>query len=248
MMVITVNFENLRTDFKHTCPECDDHKDIDYKTLKEGDFSYQTVLFSKTVSHQKLISIIEDEISKFFMEKDIPKCGHIFVVGIGNDSHTADSVGPRSLKYLHVNSHLLALGIDLSGFVVSSLAPGVQGETGIDTTRLIDCIKKEIKPDCMIIVDSFVTDDAHAIGRTLYITDEGLTPGSGLMGNNGAISFENTGIPVLTIGIPTAVEISLENKKKETHKYLLSPSDIDIYVREISEIIGLGIDAALQAK
>lgn len=218
---------------------------VHVEVVEEAGFFYRTLSFPRTISHRELIATLKNEIKAFLKKRDIKRDDHVFVVGIGNDSHTADSIGPKSLKFLHVNSHLLNLGLDIDNYIVSSLEPGVLGETGIDTFKIIQSVVDEIRPNCLILIDSFVTDSVDMIGTTILLTDEGLTPGSGIKGNNATICEKTLGIPILTVGIPTAVEIFLKTKKGEEKSYLLSPADIDIFVKEISEIIGQSIDLAL---
>lgn len=53
------------------------------------------------------------------------------------------------------------------------------------------------------------------------------------------ISFKTVNLPVLVIGIPTAIEVSFSKSKKDKNfSYLVSTYDIDLYVTEISKIIG----------
>ena len=40
----------------------------------------------------------------------IKKTDHIFIVGLGNDNHTADSVGPKTLKSINFNAYLNNIG------------------------------------------------------------------------------------------------------------------------------------------
>lgn len=237
--------EKLRNDFIHNAKHESNKNEICIDSSFANDFFYYTLSFPKRIPHRELIEELKNKIREFMHNKKIKTKAHILVVGIGNDSHTADSIGPLSLKFLHVNSHLLRLGLSIKGYTVSSLEPGVLGQTGIETSRIVKSVVDEIKPDCLLIVDSFITDDAYNIGRTIYLTDEGITPGSGIKGNNETISELTIGLPTFTIGIPTAVEIFLNGPKGKTKPYLLSPSDIDLYVREISEIIGLSIDEVL---
>ena len=48
------------------------------------------------------------------------------------------------------------------------------------------------------------------------------------------------GIPVIVIGIPTAIEIEIDSKS-----YIVSTKDIDSYVLEISKIISEAINETL---
>jgi hypothetical protein len=124
---------------------------------------------------------------------------------------------------------------------ISALEPGVLGTTGIDTFRIIESVSSEIKPDLIILIDSFVTNKISFLNKSIEINDDGIIPGSGLYGNNKSIKKETINVPVLVIGIPTA----LEYKKSGNTPLLISTSDVDEYVIKISEIIGTSINEVL---
>ena len=78
------------------------------------------------------------------------------------------------------------------------------------------------------------------LNHTIQITNEGIIPGSGLKSINSEISYKTLKIPVLVIGVTTAIEI------KNNHiSYILSSKDIDDYVSQISKIIGETINDTL---
>ena len=165
------------------------------------------------------------------------------VVGLGNNSHTADSIGPKTLQYIKVNSHLPSLGIKVDSNIISTLEPKVLSVTGIDTKRIVESVVEEIKPDLVILIDSFVTEDIKYLEHTIELTTKGIIPGSGIKGINSEISQKTLNVPVLVIGVPTAIELKLNNKNNIN--YLLSTNHIDDYINKISEIIGLSINECL---
>ncbi|MBR6113236.1 MAG: GPR endopeptidase, partial [Bacilli bacterium] len=174
------------------------------------------------------------------------KKDHIFIVGLGNENHTADSIGPKTLKHIQVNSFLENIGVEISGNKVSALEPGVLGETGILTDKIISSVSKEIKPDLIILIDSFVSDDINYLNKTIEITNYGINPGSGLKGINSKIDKTTLGIPILVIGVVTAIEIKFTNDNNINFiPYLLSTKDIDEFVINISKIIGQSINEAI---
>ena len=154
-------------------------------------------------------------------------------MGLGNDNHTADSVGPKVLKYIKVNGYLK--NFNYKKQLVSALEPGVMGETGIVTERIIASVSKEIKPDIIIVIDSFVTNNINYLNKSIEITDLGLDIGSGIKKINSKIDKETLGIPIMAIGVPTAVEVNFKDDKLN---YLLSSKEIDDYVIKIARIIG----------
>ena len=176
----------------------------------------------------------------FIKKMGISKDKHFFIVGLGNENHTADSIGPKVIKYINVNSHFEDMGIHINNAKISALEPGVLGQTGINTKRIIESVVEEIKPNIVILIDSYVSKNIDYLNHTIQITNEGIIPGSGLKSINSEISYKTLKIPVLVIGVTTAIEI------KNNHiSYILSSKDIDDYVSQISKIIGETINDTL---
>ena len=207
---------------------------------------YKTIFFNKI--NQDLENNLTKQLSFFFNKLNLYKNSHIFIVGLGSDYHTPDSVGPNVLKHLKVNAYLENLGIKLQKPKVSSLKPGVLGETGILSEKTISSITKEIKPDVVILIDSFICNDVKYLNKTIEINDYGLSPGIGIKKINSVINKATLHIPVLVIGVPTAILITFKNNYNQNNKpYLLSTKDIDEYVIKIAELIGHSINKAIDS-
>ena len=138
------------------------------------------------------------------------------------------------------------LGIKITGNKISALEPGVLGETGILTEKIIYSVKEEIKPDLIILIDSFVSNDINYLNKSIVVTDSGLNKGGGLNGINTRIDKNSLGIPVLVIGVTTAVLIKFsKDEDANLIPYLLSTKDIDEYVYNVSKIIGESINEVI---
>ena len=183
--------------------------------------TYDDLLDSKSVE-KKLIKELKNYINKNYK--------HIFVVGLGNENNTADSVGPKVIKKLRVNAHLQNIGIK-NEYIISALEPGVLGTTGIETVKIIKSITDKIKPNLVILIDSYVTKDFKYLNKSIQITDEGIIPGSGLNQKNEEISFTTLKVPTIVIGVVTAIEI------KNKINYIVSTKNVDYYVDKVSDII-----------
>lgn len=217
-------------------------KEIEVTELEIKNNFYHMISFSTIEKEQAIKECLQQEIRFFLRKINLPSKCHFFIVGLGNENHTADSVGPKTLKHLIVNSHLESL-LPLTTNKLSALEPGVLGETGIETNRIIESVVEEIKPDIVILIDSYVVENIEYLNKTIQITNEGITPGSGLKGLNMKISEDTLGIPVLVIGIPTAIEVTFN--KERTLPYILSSKDIDSYVLKMAKIIGEALNEAL---
>lgn len=136
--------------------------------------------------------------------------GCILVSGIGNRNITPDSVGPLTADKIIVTRHLKRLGSALYneiGFAeMSTVAPGVLGQTGIESSEIICCIAKHIAPRAIIAVDALASRRLSRLCTTVQISDAGISPGSGVENNCKAITQGTTGVPVIAIGLPTVVD------------------------------------------
>lgn len=239
-------YNNTRTDLASNKDIKNNITKFDSETIKVLESSNESSLFHtiiyKNIYNENLIKEFLKNELKFFLKRfKINKNNHIFIIGLGNESNTADSIGPRVLKYIIVNSHLYNVFNKMKYPKISALEPGVLGTTGIDTFKIIKSVSNQIKPDLIILIDSFVTNKLSYLNKSIEINDHGITPGSGIHGNNTEIKKETIKVPVLVIGIPTALEF----KKNNEVPLLISTNNIDEYVNKISKIIGTTINEVL---
>ena len=219
-----------------------DYNKIKVIKNKKKNYIYETI-FYKNID-QKLINTLKKEILYFLKTSNISKKSHILIIGMGSDFYTPDAIGPSTLKHIKVNSYLENIGVKLNKTKVSSLKPGVLGETGILTERTIISVTKEIKPDFVILIDSFVTNNINYLNHTIELNNKGITPGIGIKGINSKIDSKKLHIPILVIGVTTSILVNFNNNKIS---YILSCKDIDEYVLKISEALGKGINEAIIA-
>ena len=153
-----------------------------------------------------IASVIAEEMKKLF-----PKgCKSFLAVGLGNESITPDSVGPSAIKRLLVTRHIKDLDAELfqnAGFGdLSAIAPGVLGQTGIESNDIISGVVKKVNPDCVIIIDSLASRRLSRLATTVQLSNTGISPGSGVANHRAELSEQAVGVPVLSIGIPTVVD------------------------------------------
>ena len=135
----------------------------------------------------------------------------ILVVGLGNLYVTPDSLGPRVLEHLQVTRHYDSQFGE--GFLkqhgmpaISGLVPGVMAQTGMECVEILRGVVRETKPDFVITVDALAARNVRRLGRTIQLTDTGITPGSGIGNHRNAINRESIGVPVISLGVPTVVD------------------------------------------
>ena len=165
----------------------------------------------------------------------IKKDAYGLVIGLGNENSTPDSLGPIVINNIIVTNHLIELGIKNKYIRISSFKPGVYGSNGIDTNKMIKGIIREVKPDYLIIIDALVTKSYDRLYNTIQITDAGIEPGR----YGCIINKDIYGIPVISIGIPTVLEIN-------NSKFLVTSNDIDFVIKKISNILSEGINRIIK--
>ena len=89
-------------------------------------------------------------------------------------------------------------------------------KTGIDSFSLIKMLVENLKPQMILMIDSLATKEESYLNSAIEINDTGIIPGSAL---NSAkeINKKTFNIPVISLGVPCALEI---NKKFYTSVYI----------------------------
>lgn len=126
----------------------------------------------------------------------------VLVIGLGNREITADALGPKVSEFLDATSHIEERG----GIGVSTLAPGVMAQTGMESADIIRGVVRETKPDLLIVIDALAARSTSRFQTTIQLSDTGIAPGSGVGNHRTGITRESLGIPVLAIGVPTVVD------------------------------------------
>ncbi len=72
--------------------------------------------------------------------------------------------------------------------------------------RFLKGVVKETKPDFLITVDALAARSIRRLGRTIQLTDTGITPGSGIGNHRNAINRKKCGRSVISLGVPTVVD------------------------------------------
>jgi len=135
----------------------------------------------------------------------------VMIVGLGNREVTPDALGPNVADNLVVTRHIVkeygkyAMDKDVV-HMVSAIAPGVMGQTGMETVEIIRGVVEETNPDFIIAIDALAARSSKRLNRTIQIADTGINPGSGVGNHRNGITKDTVGVPVLAIGVPTVVD------------------------------------------
>ena len=197
--------ENIINDIKVTSVKLEKENEINRKPGKYITLEFDDV--TDVENKDKVIKTLTLTLKKILKLK---KDSYGLIIGLGNRASTPDSLGPLVVKDVVVTNHLFEIGEMSTNFKrVSAISPGVTGETGIETSDIIESIVNKIKPDYLIVIDSLASKSVQRLNKTIQITDTGIHPGSGIGNKRKEISKDTIGIPVIAIGVPTVVDAAV---------------------------------------
>ena len=206
---------------------------------------------------------------KEMLNKHIDSQGEVLVVGLGNIYVTPDSLGPKVINEIEVTRHIINYMpqyVKEGTRMVSAIAPGVLGTTGIETLEILKGVVENTKPKLIIVIDALASRSIERISSTVQLSDTGIVPGAGVGNKRSELSINTLGVPVIAIGIPTVVETAVlvndslnlfikklqdeaksneylnslkENDNYEEIKQALVPNDFNLIVtpKEIDDLI-----------
>ena len=195
---------------------------------KAGD--YITIEFEDVTdsgNSLKVEEVFTKELKKLLVKKGLKDNSTFLVVGLGNESSTPDSLGPRVGSNIIVTRHLYLLNEEVSSSYrcTSVVIPDVMANTGIESFEIVSSVIDKVSPSFVIAVDALAASSIDRVNRSIQITDTGIHPGSGVGNQRKEISFDTLGIPVIAVGVPTVVESSII--VYDTINYLFSISSFN---------------------
>lgn len=183
----------------------------------------------------------------------------VFVVGLGNRHITADALGDEIVGLMTATRHLRTRRSDLftllGGREISAIAPGVLGQTGIESAELVLGVCRQIKPKLVVAIDSLCARSTERLATTVQLGSSGITPGSGVGNHRHAIDEGTLGIPVIALGVPTVVDSStlvvdaleragiseiddrLKSVLENGRDFFVTPKETDTIVRELARLL-----------
>ena len=176
----------------------------------------------------------------------------VLIAGIGNKNITSDALGPLVCDNTVVTRHLLGNKYFKHLNETSAISTNVLGKTGVETSDIIKSLLENVKPECIIAVDALASRKTHRLGNVIQVSNTGITPGAGVSNERKAINFENLGVKVIAIGVPTVITggtLAYEiDKKADLSLYediVVTPKEIDTIIKKTSTIIAQGINYAI---
>ena len=193
----------------------------------------------------------------------LPVNGLLLVAGLGNENITPDSLGPKTggrvLATRHISGELArSSGLDRLR-PVAVINTGVTGQTGIETGEYILSVVKRIKPNAVVVIDALASRRIERLGRTVQISDAGISPGAGVGNHRTRINQETLGVPVIAIGVPTVVDartfaddlLGADEMRRgfsyaQSQPMIVIPREIDLLTERASRLLGFSLNAAMQ--
>lgn len=221
-------------------------KDIGkYITIEVQNMEYM----EETDKEQLIIEISNNiEILIKSVIENVSKDTSVLIVGLGNEYVTPDALGPKVISYVDITRHLMKYAkeyMELETKEISGISPGVLGTTGIETMEIISSIVGKISPHLIIVIDSLASMSVSRVGKTIQLSNTGITPGAGVGNKREPLDNNTLGVPVIAIGVPTTVDMATitneaidkltDNLKNEANAYMNHGIDVG-KVNEIFEL------------
>lgn len=134
----------------------------------------------------------------------------VLVAGLGNPDMTADAIGPGTVRRLtatrHLKVHDEAMYRALGCCELAAMAPGVLGQTGIESGELVRGAVTHVAPHLLVAVDALAAKSCDRLASTVQLSDGGISPGAGVGNFRLAMDQTTMGCPVLGVGVPTVVD------------------------------------------
>lgn len=232
--------------------------------------SFGNITLMSGEEKNSLESAIAEELASFIEKAagKITPSTKVLVAGLGNRHITADSLGPAAADGVYVTRHVIGKikALDSLGCsIISAVAPGVLGQTGIEAAEIIKGAAALVKPDVIIAIDALAARSVSRLCTTVQLSNSGISPGSGIGNKRLAIDSSSMGAPVVALGVPTVVDSSsmvydaldeagiekiddalaavLENGRS----FFVSLKESDTVISSLSEIIGNAINSIFSA-
>lgn len=188
----------------------------------------------------------------------------VLVAGLGNSGMTPDAVGPGTVARLNATSHLKKADPELFGRLgcsrLSAVAPGVLGQTGIETSELVRGAVESAHPDVVIAIDALAAGSCGRLFSTVQLSDSGIFPGSGIGNRRSELSLSSLGVPVIALGVPTVVDSStlvldaleragfhdipekLTSVLESGKSYFVAPKECDMLIKSLCRLFASAIN------
>ena len=170
--------------------------------------------------------------------------GPCLVVGLGNQDITPDALGPRAAEKILPTRHVTG-ETALPGFEalrpVAVIAPGVLGQTGMESGEIASALIGLLRPSCLIAIDALAAGSRDWLACTVQMTDTGIAPGSGVQNRRRELSAATLGVPVAAVGVPTVMDAP----SPEGEPMIVTPREVDRLIDDAADFVAMAVNRAL---
>ncbi len=197
--------------------------------IRKIEITDKTIFADRCGTYFEIDAVADTDRAETAVAKCILEYGYkmkkILFVGLGNAKYISDALGEMVLDNLPPPSDKMA-----------KFKPQVGRITGIESHDLIISAKKIVKPSIVIAIDSLATNDIAKVGKSIQITNVGLTPGSGVGNSRKILTYKSLGLPIIAIGVPLVANINDGGNRR-----LVVPIDIEDIAGKLAKTISNGI-------
>jgi len=199
------------------------------KELKKVEGEYYSINFNEEILSLKKNVVLKETTKALKKILGLYNTKKTLIIGLGNSDIEADSIGVKTTNKIIATNHYNDF---LTIPKVALFNPEVTEKTGINSFNLIKLVVNDLKPDCIIIIDSLATKNDRYLNKCIEINNTGIIPGSAIRSNR-EINKKTFNIPVITIGVPLVLEL----KDK-----LYTTPDVKLIIDLISDIISASLN------
>ena len=136
------------------------------------------------------------------------------------------------------------------------------GQTGLESSSIIQSVSGVYHPDVIIAVDALATRTIRRINRVIQVNNTGIQPGSGVGNHRLALSEETLHVPVIAMGVATVTSIgAILSEALESHDerdailsgiakegrldLVVTPKSMDDELDQLVHVMGRALNLAL---
>ena len=180
----------------------------------------------------------------------LPQEGLVLVVGLGNREITPDALGPAAAGQVVATRHISGEVAEATGLTglrpVACTVPNVLGKTGVEAAEAVKALVHCLNPAAVIAIDAFAAGEISRLGTTIQIANTGISPGSGVLNARKELCAATLGVPVVSRGRPTVVDLGSLSSQKGAAGMMITPREIDLLISRGARALSLMINRALQ--
>ena len=208
--------------------------------LRQGDFYIITSPFLHELGKNNEIAlqnIIQDKLKALLKQLSLTKKDRFLLACLGNFDIEGDRLGKEVFDNIKITS--MQGNNNLFKF-----CPNIFLFTGVETASIVKMFVKELKIDCVIIIDSLTTSSISRLGVSFQLCTGGMTPGSGVNRFGKVIAEDDIGAKCISIGVPFIINATSLNSGT-SRQILLVPKDITNNINRAGRVIAGAINEVL---